>query len=70
MPMKLNPIQAEVITKNLHQAHSLIELIQSASIDSTHPNETLSHWQSELELLFILLDDMKGCINGNWHNIA
>ena len=68
--MKLNPIQTEVITKNLHQAHILIELIQCASIDSTHPSDTLLNWQSELELLFILLDDMKGCINGNWHNIA
>jgi hypothetical protein len=58
--MKLTDIQAEVITKNLHQAHSVAELIQCASIDNTYPNDTLINWQSEIELLFILLDDMKG----------
>ena len=60
--MKLNPIQTEVITKNLHQAYSLIEFIQCASIDSTYPNDTLLNWQSEIELLFILLDDIKGTL--------
>lgn len=58
--MKLSPIQTEVLTKNLHQAHSLAELILCASIDSTYPKDTLINWQSEIELLFILLDDMKG----------
>jgi hypothetical protein len=63
--MKLTPIQTEVLTNNLHQAVNLAELIQCASIDSTYPNDTLLNWQSEIELLFILLDDMKGCINQN-----
>jgi hypothetical protein len=58
--MKLNSIQTEVITTNLHQTCSLIEFIQCASIDNTYPNDTLINWQSEIELLFILLDDMKG----------
>ncbi|MFQ3249623.1 MAG: hypothetical protein ACI9O6_001431 [Glaciecola sp.] len=65
MPMKLNPIQTEVLTNNLHQAHNLAELIQCASIDSTYPKDTLLNWKHEIELLFILLDDMKGCINNS-----
>jgi hypothetical protein len=64
--MKLTAIQAEVLTKNLHQAHSVAELIQCASTDNTYPNDMLMNWQSEIELLFILLDDMKGAfISGN-----
>jgi len=58
--MKLSTIQTEVLSNNLHQAQGLIPLIQSASIDGTYPNDTLLNWQSEIELLFILLDDMKG----------
>jgi hypothetical protein len=58
--MKLTPIQAEVITNNLYQAFNIAELIQCASIDSTYPNDMLINWKSEIELLFILLDDMKG----------
>jgi hypothetical protein len=58
--MKLTPIQAEVITNNLYQAVNIAELIQCASIDSTYPNDMLINWKSEIELLFILLDDMKG----------
>lgn len=61
--MKLNPIQVEVITTNMQHAHSVAELIQCASIDSTYPNDTLLNWQSEIELLFILLDDMKGAFH-------
>jgi hypothetical protein len=61
--MKLNPIQTEVITSNLHQAFNLAELIQCASIDITYPNDTLLNWQSEIELLYILLDDMKGAFH-------
>jgi hypothetical protein len=63
VPMKLTAIQAEVITKNLHQAHSVAELIQCASTDNTYPNDMLMNWQSEIELLFILLDDMKGAFH-------
>jgi hypothetical protein len=62
-PMKLTAIQAEVITKNLHQAHSVAELIQCASTDNNYPNDMLMNWQSEIELLFILLDDMKGAFH-------
>jgi len=58
--MKLNPIQIQVLNNNLHQAFNLAELIQCASIDGTYPNDTLLNWQSEIELLFILIDDMKG----------
>jgi hypothetical protein len=63
VPMKLTAIQAEVITKNMHQAHSVAELIQCASTDNTYPNDILMNWQSEIELLFILLDDMKGAFH-------
>jgi hypothetical protein len=61
--MKLTAIQAEVITKNLHHAHSVAELIQCASTDNTYPNDTLLNWQSEIELLFILLDDIRGALH-------
>jgi hypothetical protein len=61
--MKLNEIQSEVINNNLHKAVNLAELIQCASIDNTYPNDTLINWQSEIELLFILLDDMKGAFH-------
>jgi hypothetical protein len=61
--MKLNDIQIEVLINNLHQAHSVAELIQCASTDNTYPNDMLMNWQSEIELLFILLDDMKGALH-------
>jgi hypothetical protein len=63
--MKLSPIQTEVLINNLHHAHSVAELIQCASIDSAYPNDMLINWQSEIELLFILLDDMKGAFHFN-----
>ncbi|MFT6909749.1 MAG: hypothetical protein ACJAS1_006476 [Oleiphilaceae bacterium] len=61
--MKLSPIQTEVINNNLLHAVNLAELIQCASIDSTYPNDTLLSWQNEIELLFILLDDIKGAFH-------
>ena len=61
--MKLTPLQIEVLNDNLHQAYSLIEFIQCASIDSTYPNDTLLNWQSEIELMFILLDDIRGALH-------
>jgi hypothetical protein len=63
--MKLNDIQIEVLINNLHQAHSVAELIQCASTDNTYPNDMLMNWQSEIELLFILLDDMRGALYFN-----
>jgi hypothetical protein len=63
MPMKLTPLQIEVLDDNLHQAHSVAELIHCASIDSAYPNDTLLNWQSEIELLLILLDDIRGALH-------
>jgi hypothetical protein len=61
--MNLTTLQTEVLNNNLHQAHSLIEFIQCASIDSTYPSDTLLNWQREIALLFILLDDIRGALH-------
>ena len=58
--MKLNAIQIEVLNSNLSKASELAESLYQASINPFKDQTKIKHWRGKLDVLSILLDDMRG----------